>query len=530
MEKRLILAIALSIFIIMSFQIMAPKGPHSPSVTVVTKEAPPTVLPKDTIISAPSAAEVAIQEKELKVDTDRYILTFSNMGGAIKNIWLKEYKDIHTGGPLWLADIRNPKEYIFTISSADIPGIDIAAYSLTRSDNTITYFLSTKDFEISKRYTLHNSKYGIELEVSIRNISDSPRSFNYNIIGGAGINETKHEDKRFLEVTSVVDGKYIGFKRPKDKRITNLGIVAWTALKSKYFSLILKPLFTTRGQFYKEDNTGLLTMGVDVGETVIQPKSVLINKYLLYAGPSHIPALKEFGYGLESTVSYGFFGGISKVMISVMRFFHSIVQSWGLSIILLSVFLNFILFPLTMKSFRSMQKMQELHPEMERLKKQYKDNPQKLNKEIMDLYRKYNINPFSGCLPILLQMPIFIALYSALMRSIELRNASFLWIRDLSAPDAVKLPFALPIIGNNINILPLVMVLAMALQQKISTKSMGGAVTVEQKEQQRLMMIMMPIVFGFVFYNMPSGLVLYWLVNTALTIFEQGVILKKSTT
>ena len=138
------------------------------------------------------------------------------------------------------------------------------------------------------------------------------------------------------------------------------------------------------------------------------------------------------------------------------------------------------------------------------------------------------MNPFGGCLPILLQMPIFIALYAALMRSLELRGARFLWIRDLSSPDALQIPVTLPLIGNSINILPLIMVVAMVIQQKISTKSMGSAVTSEQQEQQKIMLIVMPVVFGFVFYSMPSGLVLYWIVNTLLTVAEQGFMLKNT--
>lgn len=128
----------------------------------------------------------------------------------------------------------------------------------------------------------------------------------------------------------------------------------------------------------------------------------------------------------------------------------------------------------------------------------------------------------------LLQMPIFIALYQALMKSIELRGARFLWINDLSMPDAVKIPVTLPLVGNSINILPIIMVAAMVVQQKLSTKTMGSAITEEQKQQQKIMLIMMPIMFGFIFYNMPSGLVLYWVVNTVLTLVEQTAIFKKA--
>ena len=128
----------------------------------------------------------------------------------------------------------------------------------------------------------------------------------------------------------------------------------------------------------------------------------------------------------------------------------------------------------------------------------------------------------------LLQMPIFVALYQALTKSVSLRGASFLWIKDLSMPDAVSIPFTLPLIGNHINILPLAMVVLMVFQQKVSTKVMGSAVTDEQKQQQKMMLIIMPVMFGFIFYNMPSGMVLYWVVNTSLTIIEQSVVLKKT--
>ncbi|MBI4974817.1 MAG: YidC/Oxa1 family insertase periplasmic-domain containing protein, partial [Candidatus Omnitrophica bacterium] len=262
------------------------------------------------------------------------------------------------------------------------------------------------------------------------------------------------------------------------------------------------------------------------GKFTIPPNYLVEHKYLLYAGPGKASTLKAVGQGFEETINYGVFGFISKILLSLMGFINGVVRNWGVSIILLSIILNIALFPLSVRSFKSMKKMQELHPQMEKLKTQYKDNPQKLNKEIMELYKKYHINPFSGCLPLILQMPIFIALYNAIIRYIDLKNAGFLWIKDLSLPDAVKIPISLPLIGNSINILPIFMIIAMVIQQKISTKSMGGAVTAEQKQQQQMMLILMPIMFGFIFYNMPSGLVLYWVVNTILTIVEQSAIAK----
>ena len=531
MEKRLILAIAFSILIIVAFQYLAPKSAQPPTVTAPLAAAnqPAANIGKEAQ-EPPVIIEPAIDEKTLTVETDRLILTFSNIGGSIKEIRLKDYKDLKTSDPLILAEIQNPAGYIFALSSV-MPklALDKIAYNVSTKDDAVIYSAAVGDLSVTKKYIIHKSNYNIELQLLIKNISGKTKDVCYRVIAGSGMVEKVELDKRFIETSSKIDGKPVKFKRAKPgETIINPGTVNWTALKSKYFSLIFKPLTQTRSEFYTQSGPGSIVTGVESELLSIPPSTAIESKFILFAGPSHIPVLKEAGYDFEETVNYGFFGGISKALLSTLRGIHRIVRSWGIAIIILSILLNVITFPLTMKSFKSMQKMQELHPQMEKLKKEHKDNPQKLNKEIMELYKKYKINPLSGCLPMMLQMPIFIALYQALMKSLELRSASFLWIKDLSSPDGVPLPFALPIVGSSINILPLIMVGAMVLQQKISAKSMGSAVTEEQKQQQKMMLIIMPIMFGFIFYNMPSGLVLYWVVNTGLTIVEQSAILKKA--
>jgi YidC/Oxa1 family membrane protein insertase len=167
---------------------------------------------------------------------------------------------------------------------------------------------------------------------------------------------------------------------------------------------------------------------------------------------------------------------------------------------------------------RSMKEMQGLQPHIEELRKKYKDNTQKFNKEVMELYKEHKVNPFGGCLPLLLQMPIFFALYQTLMRSVVLRGAEFLWIKDLSEPDRLfLLPFNIPILGNEINILPIIMAIGMFAQQKITMKTAAGS----NPEQQRFMMVLFPLMFGFIFYRMPSGLVLYWFINSTLMLIYQ---------
>jgi YidC/Oxa1 family membrane protein insertase len=165
---------------------------------------------------------------------------------------------------------------------------------------------------------------------------------------------------------------------------------------------------------------------------------------------------------------------------------------------------------------RSMKQMQALQPKIEELRKVHKDNPQKLNKEMMDLYRIHKVNPLGGCLPLILQIPVFFALYQAMIRSIALKGAHFLWIRDLSQPDRL---FAFTAIGpvKEINLLPILMTAIMLVQQKLSMSAVSGAVN----EQQKIMTIIMPVMFLFIFYNMPAGLVLYWLINSSIMLVNQ---------
>jgi YidC/Oxa1 family membrane protein insertase len=525
MEKRLILAIALSVLIIVAFQFMFPQHKQAP-LTGKAQE-PVAVKEAENIQYIPPVPPV--EEKEFTIATDKLIVTFSNIGGAIKKIELKNYKKLKSNEPLLLVEENNPSNYIFSIKDTlDSLPLERAAYKLDSSNNKVIYTLEEKKFEITKTYILHNSSNIIELQLSIKNHSYSSAEFGYKIIAGSGLVEPNMTDKRFIEVLSKIDGKTFGFKRPKNNIIINPGIVSWVAAKTRYFSLIMKPYGQTKNQYHGYTQGEDLFSGIEMEKVSIPENSFAENKFVLYAGPSIAADLKKLGMEFEETINYGFFGGIAKLLLIVAAFLYYLLHNWGLAIILLSIFLNLILFPLTLKSFKSMQKMHELHPQMEKLKAQNKDNPQKLNKEVLELYKKYHINPLSGCLPLLLQMPIFVALYQALTKSIELRGASFLWISDLSMPDAVSLPFALPIFGNSINILPLIMVVLMVVQQKISSKVMGGAVTEEQKQQQKMMLIIMPIMFGFIFYSMPSGMVLYWVVNTILTIAEQAAILKNA--
>ncbi|MCK5082637.1 MAG: membrane protein insertase YidC, partial [Candidatus Omnitrophica bacterium] len=245
---------------------------------------------------------------------------------------------------------------------------------------------------------------------------------------------------------------------------------------------------------------------------------------IIYAGPEKIDVLKEYGLGFEKIRKYyrfALFDGIAKIIASLMRTLHKIIPSWGICIILISIIIYFSMYPLTMRGMLSMKRMQSLQPMIVKLKEKYKDNPQRMNKEMMGLYKEHKVNPLGGCLPMLLQMPVFIGLYQVLWRSVSFKGAQFLWIKDLSQPDRLFIfPFSLPIIGNELNLLPLIMVVVMFFQQKLSAKNMVAA-DPSQAAQQKMMATIMPIFLGFIFYKFASGLTLYFTMFYFFSTFTQ---------
>jgi YidC/Oxa1 family membrane protein insertase len=226
-----------------------------------------------------------------------------------------------------------------------------------------------------------------------------------------------------------------------------------------------------------------------------------VYSYEVYLGPKVIAFLKELNVGAEKVVSYGWFSPIAKILLRFVNLTHKVTKNYGVDIIIISALLKILFWPLTKKSYVSMKQMQKVQPEMAMLREKFKDDKTRLNREMMDLYKRRKVNPLGGCLPMVVQIPIFFALYWALMGSIELRHAPFiLWINDLSYRDPIYVS-------------PILMGASMLWQQKM-TPTMGDP-------RQAKMMMLMPIVFTFLFLGFPSGLVLYWLVSNVLTIGQQ---------
>jgi len=535
MEKRLVIAIGLSLVVLLAFQLLTPakksyQPAEVPGAGIPAKE---QVIPSESALPAgemdfqeKAPSDEPVQETLTEIQTETYKLVFSDIGGSLKNISLNEYQK--RDKEEILVEENDPAKRIFTMHSAQVSGLDRKRFELVKQENSLEYRLVESGWmEITKRYTFDKSSNHIDLDIIIKNAASRTTPFSYQLIGPSGLVESSEVSGRsLLQADTMIDGKIWKTKASKGAQ-ERTGDITWVALKNRYFALILKPFSPPRAVTVKETLEKNILTVLASQNYELSPGGTTEEKYMLYAGPLDDKRIAPLGYEMQKVVEYGFFGGLSKALLSVLSFFYKGTKNWGIAIILLTVLVNAILFPLTYKSFNAMQQMKKIQPHMQKLKELHKDNPQKLNKEMMELYKKHNVNPLGGCLPLLLQMPIFIALYQGLMKSVALKGAHFLWIKDLAQPDAVALPFVLPLLGASINILPLLMVGVMVLQQKISQGITGAGMTDEQASQQRMMMIMMPLLFGFLFYKMPSGLVLYWLTNTILMTAEQSFISRR---
>ena len=282
--------------------------------------------------------------------------------------------------------------------------------------------------------------------------------------------------------------------------------VRWVGVDNRYFLAALLPgggwdSAVVLGSKEKESAVALSLEGT------IAPGASRRAAARVFVGPKGYDSLRGLGLGLERAVDFGWFGEIGKGMLWTLSRLYGMTHNYGWAIILLTIGLQVLMFPLSIKTFSSMAAMKKLQPLMTQIREKFKDDPKRMNAELMELYKRHKVNPFGGCLPMILQIPVFWALFTTLRNAVELRSAPFLWwITDLSTPDTVA-----TISGVGVHVLPLLMGVAMFAQQKLTTAD---------PEQAKLMMFM-PVMFTFIFWSFPSGLVLYWLVNSLVTISEQ---------
>jgi YidC/Oxa1 family membrane protein insertase len=535
MDKKTILAVILAAMILFGYQFyMAKLYPDayidSGRDTKSKAEVQERIMPEYTSLDEgeeeffANEVEPALPLQEINVETEKYIVTLSNEGGCIKGIILKEYPDPRTGEMYKFIDIEKTEEGIFNMDGLGILNLPKVRFATTEEPGEITFSTRLNSgLKITKRYFFPNSFYNMQLEVYLENTTNQPFLTDYRIASASNITIETRLDRTYTHTVSEINGKPLRSRGGRKGEGTfTKGHVAYAGLQTRHFSVIAKPSAPTKGSRFRQIGDNQLTE-IEIEQFSIPSMSGIRHNYLLFVGPTNKDLLAQ--HDLESALSYGMWGGISKVLLAGLNLFHRIFRNWGIAVILIAACVNLLLYPLTRKSFESMKKMQELQPQIDQLKGAQKDSPQKANKEMMELFKKNKVNPMGGCLILFLQLPIIVAFWQTLMRSMNLRGANFLWIKDLSSPEALPIPFDLPILGNTINILPILMTGAMIFQQRVSMAKTAAA-NPQQKQQQQMMMIMIPAMFLLFMYHAPSGLVLYWLTNTLLTMFEQRAIMR----
>jgi YidC/Oxa1 family membrane protein insertase len=529
----------------------------------VQAEIKPIAAPET--VTTPEKSEVPAEEIISELNNGKLHIELTSLGAGIKSVTLVD-KD-ESGEFLYpeLNEKQSPPVLIdFTGSAAlayeGIAGIgikDSLAGKLSEDGNSIIFSKSLESGLLFERTLTIGDDYLLTVSDRFANKGTAPLSIpSARILTGRMKNPTDMKATKgisILGVDSFTAGggvNYWGKKLNKLFKNANKAAtidavpedmssvaVDWVSAKNKFFTQIINPEDTTvtMSVLSSRDTSEKAILPIDIAAalnyqpTVINPGETRTLNYSYFIGPKNYSILKASGNSMEKVMEFettGFFSFMNWLMEPSRRFllwtlnlFHGVVQNYGIAIILLTLLIRIMFWPLTHKSTESMKRMQEAQPQIKAIQEKYKKDPQRAQQEVMAFYKENKINPMGGCLPMFVQIPVFIALFTVLRNAIELRYSGFLWIADLSQPENL-FAGSIPFIGS-LNILPLVMSVSMIWQQKLSTP--GTAVTPEQQQQQKMMMYMMPIMMLFFFYTMPSGLVLYWTTSNLLMIAQTSI-------
>ncbi|MBK3333352.1 membrane protein insertase YidC [Persephonella atlantica] len=431
------------------------------------------------------------------VKTEFGEIKFSKIGGRIVSIYVDKYRtdiisDFAKNNRIFPTEIITTNPQMTAI-------INFSEYNFKKEGNSYIFTLKKDNISVIKKFTFENSVFSVSIETEglekegIAIVNGIVLTENTSAFGHSGaIIKT---DKELIKIDADIDREQI-----------IRGNILWAGEENKYFIQLL----ATKDGF---NVTHVIPVAKE--KTVVISEIPTSIEGFFFGGPKLYSLLESISekykkiwgkdLALQDSVDFGIFGILGKPLFIVLHFFYNYTHNWGIAIILLTVVIRILFFPLNHKSLKAMKKMADLAPEIKKLQKKYKDDPQKLQQEMMRLYAEHGANPMSGCLPIIVQIPVFIALYNVLMVTVELKNAPFmLWITDLSSKD----PYY---------ILPILMGLSMIAQQWITPSS---------DKNQKMIMYIMAVVFTFMFMNFPSGLVLYWLTNNILGLAQSYIINK----
>ncbi|RLD11187.1 MAG: hypothetical protein DRI44_04230 [Chlamydiae bacterium] len=499
---------------------------------------------KKAVNSIANLSKITENLTETILSNNLVTFTFSSFGGDIEKINVHRNSKVKKGPIVTINAASNAWEVPLRIrefGKLNINNLILNPEFIGKSDIIFTGTIDKTIF-VRKSYKLEANSYLLQAGMTFSNLTSSAVSISNSFSVWLGrINKVSSKADRYtkprsIDVCTLNDGK-LKLKRLKPSKKKTLqiadGPIEWLAVKDKYFTHILIPkkdalAVGANTINYKKEKQ--ISGYANFNLPTIQSGGITSWSSTLYAGPTDYDNLKVLsttvgrGGKYEEILNLGMFSFLAKpILVYGLKGLYKYVHNYGWAIIIITVIIKLITWPLQTKSFTSMQKMQKVQPELKALQEKYKDDKTKLQQEMMLLYRKHGVNPMGGCLPMLLQMPIFFALFAALSRSIELWGAPFLWIKDLSLPDNVAtLPFSIPFLGDGVNPLAIVMGAAMIGQQALMPST-------GDKSQKR-MMYLMPVVMMVFFYKAPSGLVLYWLLNQIITMGQMFYLhyLKKS--
>ncbi len=481
-------------------------------------------------------------EKEITIDTDLIHAVISNKGGgSLKSFVLKKYETYDSSYVNFIdSTLLNNAFFAFVDRSGKLVNTANVLFKSAKAgikkfvekDETfsITFSVDYKGVKIERTFTFFGNKYHFDVKLRIADPQKILLNNQYQIGWTNGIPLTeayKREDNSYSHAYAYMAEELEDYKIDKkgeQKPLNLTGSADWTAIRTKYFLMSV----------INNDSKNIID-GVLLGGEGIPKKDYVFGKYKVlfnaryntqadntfryYLGPLDYAELKQYGRDLQKLVlnngwyerSLRFF---SIPVLYILAFMHKFIPNYGIVIILFSIIIKLVLYPLTKKSYESMREMQKIQPLMNELRAKYKNDPQRLNKEMMKLYKEHGVNPMGGCLPMLLQLPLLFALYVVFRSTIQLRGAVFIpgWINDLSRPEGLfHLPFSLPFYGNEFNLLPVLMAITMIFQSKMTT----------QDPKQKAMIYIMPIFMLLIFNQLSSGLNLYYTMFNLLTIIQQ---------
>jgi YidC/Oxa1 family membrane protein insertase len=532
MEKRLLLAFVLSAAILLAWSVIfpPPQRPAVPEPEPATETQEPAEVRDDSATAPAPAVDIAEAVAEEPISpTDKVIeatveehvdlanalmdVVLSNRGAAVSSYRLLAY-DGDDGKPLDLVQTVPLDSAAKPLQLITAEGLDEALYVVERFDGGAVFrWANGRGDQVEKRIFLAENGYGLEVEIKA---SGAPTASRVSIgTGMRDLAEVEQNSRLALwgEGVILADGEVERFKRRKikERRILAPTSVTFAGFEDAYFLNLLRP------------SSGLAEVWVeplefaiaeDETQKVLRISAALSRGQLsgqLLGAPKEYDLLQEIDRGVEKTLDFGLFSPISVFFLKALRWIYGLVGNYGVAIILLTLGIRILLFPLMHTSTVSMRKMAKVQPRVKEIQAKYKkkkSDPQaraKMNQEMMGLYKEEGVNPMAGCLPLLVQLPLLWALYKLFLSAIELRHAPFiLWITDLSAKDPLY-------------VTPVLMTATMWLQQRLAPQA-------GDPQQQRLMR-MMPLIFGIMFLQFPSGLVLYWLANNVITIIQQEITL-----